>query len=100
MEALLARFAKTRGWPVWARYAATLAVSPDAAGLHLVLEETLGRHPYGLELLAAMACALVFDRGSGYIALAVGAFSIAWLSRPPYRSLELAESGAVISVLL
>jgi K+-sensing histidine kinase KdpD len=76
-EAVVLRVLSHRHRPILVSYVGTAAIVAAAAGVRYALDGTLVGYPVLLFVPAIFLCALLFDRGAGYIATVASAL-IAW----------------------
>jgi two-component sensor histidine kinase len=71
------------------RYSITVGIVLLAALLRMALDETLKNYPLLLFVPAVFLAALLFDRGSGFLATVLSAIIAAWIFIPPEWSLSI-----------
>lgn len=86
---MLIRLLPRRKFGVLLRYGATTLIIAIATLLRYSLDEPLRNYPLFLYLPAVFLCALLFDRGSGFFATALGAVLAAYLFMPPAFSFDI-----------
>ena len=92
---------RTRRWPAWARYAATLAIVVAAFLLRRAADPILPQgYPYLLAFLAVLLSAALFDHAAGLLAAALSAALAAYFYLPPLGSLAVERQGDVVGLAL
>jgi two-component sensor histidine kinase len=85
--------------PLFIRYAVTMAMVLVAFALRLAVQESAGSYGFILFVPAILAASLMFDRGSGFLALALSAAltasTIPWGDNNGVHAVALATFGAV-----
>ena len=93
---------RTRRWPTWARYAATLAIVAAAFLLRRAADPILPQgYPYLLAFLAFLAMLLsaaLFDHAAGLLAAALSAALAAYFYLPPLGSLAVERQGDLVGL--
>ncbi len=87
----------TRDWPTWARYGATALVVLAAAALKLWLWPHLQGYPFLFFFVAIMISAVLFDRGSGLLAVGLSAILAAYLFLEPRYNIRIARPQDVLA---
>jgi two-component system, sensor histidine kinase PdtaS len=90
---------RTRRWPAWARYAATLAIVVAIFLLRRAADPILPQgYPYLLAFLAVLLSAALFDHAAGLLAAALSAALAAYFYLPPLGSLAVERQGDVVGL--
>jgi two-component system, sensor histidine kinase PdtaS len=100
MDSLLAFSRLAREWPGWARYGLTSLIVLLALGARFALDPYLAGFPYITFYLAIMGSALVFDRGSGFYAIALSSVLGLYFFVEPRHSILVHQSGAPIGLVM
>jgi two-component system, sensor histidine kinase PdtaS len=74
---------RTRAWPTWARYAATLAIVVATLLVRLALQAHTPGSPFLLFMLAVILCAALFDHGCGILSVLLSAVLAKWFLIEP-----------------
>jgi two-component system, sensor histidine kinase PdtaS len=97
---LFTRTFRTRGWPVWARYLCTAGIVLAALAVRLALQPVLPGYQFLLFFAAIITCAVLFDRGSGIVAVLLSAGLAAFFLIEPEWSFEIEETRHVYGLSL
>ena len=90
---------RTRRWPAWARYAATLDIVAAVFLLRRAADPILPQgYPYLLAFLAVLLAAALFDHAAGLLAAALSAALAAHFYLPPLGSLAVERQGDVVGL--
>src|SRR4051794_7366510 len=89
MENLLVTLLPKEQYSVAVRYATTLMIVAVATLLRLSLDDELHHYPVLLFIPAVFLSALLFDRGSGFLATGVSALIAAYLFMAPSGSFQI-----------
>ncbi|MDQ0561966.1 two-component sensor histidine kinase [Rhizobium mesoamericanum] len=89
MENLLLAVLPRTPASTFVRYSRTVGIVLSAALLRMALDETLKNYPLLLFVPAVFLAALLFDRGSGFLATVLSAGLAAWIFIPPEWSLNI-----------
>jgi two-component system, sensor histidine kinase PdtaS len=100
MQAFFTYTFHTRGWPVWARYLGATLVVLITLVLRLGLTEYLPAYPFLLFFVAIILNATLFDWSSGFYTVALSAAFSAYFFLEPIGSLRVADSRAVLGLIL
>ena len=90
---------RTRRWPTWARYVATLAIVVAIFLLRRAADPILPQgYPYLLAFLAVLLSAALVDHAAGLLAAALSAALAAYFYLPPLGSLAVERQGDVVGL--
>jgi two-component sensor histidine kinase len=91
--------ARTRRWPTWARYAATVGIVAAVFLLRLAADPILpAGYPYLLAFVAVLLSAALFDHAAGLLATGLSALLADWSYLPPVGSLAVQDQGDVVGL--
>lgn len=79
----------TKRYPLLVRYAATLLIIAIAFVLHLAMDEELRQYSLQLFMPAIFLTALLFDKGSGFLATVVSAVLVEYFILPPEQTFAI-----------
>jgi len=91
---------RTRGWPVWARYLCTVLIVFVALAIRLALQPVLPGYQFLLFFAAIITCAVLFDRGSGVVAVFLSAGLAAFFLIEPEWSFGIDETRHIYGLSL
>lgn len=100
MEDFFRRLSSSLPRAVWAQYGITLLLVGLTALVRYALDPLLFKYPFLLFIPTIFAVALLFDRGSGYLAAALSGLCSAWLFMKPEGMLWIAEPGDRLAFLI
>ncbi|UUP19171.1 Blue-light-activated histidine kinase 2 [Nitratireductor thuwali] len=100
MDWLLNEPLPTRSWPIWVRYVSTLLLVSAVIALDLWIWPRANAYPFLFCMFAVVAAALLFDRGSGFVALGLCIIALAFLSLEPFNDLAIAQERDVLALFL
>jgi two-component sensor histidine kinase len=89
----------TKRYPLLVRYTATLLIIAIAFALHLAMDAELRQYPFLLFMPGIFLTALLFDKGSGFLATVVTAVLVDYFILPPEQSFTIDPSHLVPLVL-
>jgi two-component system, sensor histidine kinase PdtaS len=90
----------TRGWPTWARYAATLLIVLITLQLRLALADVVPGSPFLLFVPAIILSAALFDHGAGVFAVLLSAAFAKWFLIEPTGTLAIDETSDLVALSL
>lgn len=100
MFGLFAEPLPTRNWPVWARYLTTAVAVFVMLCVELGLRPAMPGHVFLVFLIPVIGCSVLFDRGSGFLALALSAAATQYVLLLPRDSVASAGHAAFAEWLL
>jgi K+-sensing histidine kinase KdpD len=94
-----AAISRTRRWPTWARYAATIAIVAVIFLLRRAADPILPPgYPYLLAFVAVLLSAVLFNHASGLLATALSALLADWYYLPPVGSVAVENQGDAVGL--
>ncbi|WP_376960065.1 DUF4118 domain-containing protein [Azospirillum sp. A26] len=100
MEDFFRRLSSSLPRAAWAQYGITLLLVGLTALVRYALDPLLFKYPFLLFIPTIFLVALLFDRGSGYLAVALSGLCSAWLFMKPEGMLWVAEPGDRLAFLI
>ncbi|CAO3357572.1 sensor histidine kinase [Azospirillum melinis] len=100
MEDFFRRLSSSLPRAAWAQYGITLLLVGLTALVRHALDPLLFKYPFLLFIPTIFVVALLFDRGSGYLAVALSGLCSAWLFMKPEGMLWIAEPGDRLAFLI
>jgi two-component sensor histidine kinase len=100
MDWLLKEPFPTRDWPIWLRYVSTLVIVAAATASNFWLWPRLDGYPFLFFMFAIAVTALLFDRGSGFVAIGLSIVALPYLFLEPFNELTIAQERDVVALLL
>lgn len=100
MEDFFRRLSSSLPRAVWAQYGITLLLVGLTALVRHALDPLLFKYPFLLFIPTIFVIALLFDRGSGYLAVALSGLFSAWFFMKPEGMLWVAEPGDRLAFLI
>jgi two-component sensor histidine kinase len=100
MEDVLRRLSSNLPCAAWARYGITLLLVGLTALVRYALDPFLFKYPFLVFLPTIFVISLLFDRGSGYLAVALSGMCSAWFFMKPEWQLWIAEPGDRLAFLI
>ena len=92
--------ARTRAWPLAARWAATAAVVGVAWGVRYLMYGATAEEPFLLFFPAIILSAMFFDRGSGFLATILSALLAIYFFIVPVYSFEFERGADVFNIVI
>ncbi|QCG95933.1 DUF4118 domain-containing protein [Azospirillum sp. TSA2s] len=100
MESILRRLSSNLPDVVWAQYGITLLLIGLTALLRYALDPLLFKYPFLVFIPTIFVISLLFDRGSGYLSVALSGLCSAWFFMKPEWQLWIAEPGDRLAFLI
>jgi len=100
MEKVLRRLSSSLPRSAWARYGITLLLVGLTAMVRYMLDPLLYKYPFLVFIPTIFLISIIFDRGSGFLAVALSGLCSAWLFMKPEGVLWIAEPGDRLAFLI
>lgn len=100
MLPLFAYTFRTRAWPTWARYAATVAIVVVTLLVRLALQAHTPGSPFLLFMLAVIICSALFDHGCGIFSVLLTAVLAKWFLIEPTGTLAIDSMESIFGLSL
>ena len=100
MESILRRLSSSLPHAAWAQYGMTLLLVGLTALVRYALDPLLFKYPFLVFIPTIFVISLLFDRGAGYLAVALSGLCSAWFFMKPEWQLWIAEPGDRLAFLI